>query len=68
MTLQEFKSSNFGLRIREILIRQNKPKTKKDFKLLDMGMNNTYKQLTFNGYFKRNNPEELESYIKAINY
>jgi hypothetical protein len=68
MTLQEFKSSNFGLRIREILIRQNKPKTKKDFKLLDMGMNNTYNQLTFNGYFKRNNPEELESYIKAINY
>jgi len=68
MTLQEFKSSNFGLRIREILIRQNKPKTKKDFKLLEMGMNNTYNQLTFNGYFKRNNPEELESYIKAINY
>tara|TARA_R100000152_G_C6653923_1_gene94762 strand:- start:271 stop:477 length:207 start_codon:yes stop_codon:yes gene_type:complete len=68
MNLQEFKSSNFGLRIRDILIRQNNPKTENDFKLLEMGMNNTHRQLTFNGYFKRNNSQELEEYIQAINY
>lgn len=68
MELKEFKCSIYGQRIRSILIRQNKPETKEDFKLLDMGMNNTHRQLTFNGYFKRNNPKELESYIKAINY
>ena len=68
MDLQEFKSSNFGLRIKDILIKQNNPKTENDFKLLEMGMNNTHRQLTFNGYFERNNPRELEEYIQAINY
>ena len=60
MNLKEFKRSNYGQRIRSILIRQNEPTTKKDFELLKMGMNNTHRQLTFNGYFKRNNPRELE--------
>ena len=68
MQLQEFKNSTYGQRIRSILIRTWQPKTKKDFDGIDKGMNNTHRQLTFNGYFKRNNPQELEEYIKAIDY
>ena len=68
MELKEFKCSTYGQRIRSILIRQNKPETKRDFELIDLGMNNTHRQLTYNAYFKRNNPRELESYIQAINY
>ena len=43
-------------------------KALRDFELIDLGMNNTHRQLTYNGYFKRNNARELESYIQAINY
>ena len=68
MELKEFKCSTYGQRIRSILIRQNKPETKRDFELIDLGTNNTHRQLTYNGYFKRNNARELESYIQAINY
>ena len=68
MNLQEFKSSDYGNRIKSILIRIWEPKTKRDYELIDLGMNNTHRQLTFNGYFKRNNPQELEEYIQAINY
>ncbi len=68
MNLQEFKSSDYGNRIKSILIRTWEPKTKRDYELIDLGMNNTHRQLTYNGYFKRNNPQELESYIKAIDY
>ena len=68
MELKEFKCSTYGQRIRSILIRQNKHETKRDFELIDLGMNNTHRQLTYNGYFKRNNPRELEEYIQAINY
>ena len=68
MELKEFKCSTYGQRIRSILIRIWEPKTKRDFELIDLGMNNTHRQLTNNGYFKRNNPRELEEYIRAINY
>ena len=68
MNLLEFKNSKYGKKIKFILIRQNKPKSKKDFELLEKGLNNTHRQLTFNRYFKRNNQKELAEYIKAINY
>jgi len=68
MELKEFKCSTYGQRIRSILIRIWEPKTKRDFELIELGMNNTHRQLTYNGYFKRNNPRELEEYIQAINY
>ena len=49
MELKEFKCSTYGQRIRSILIRQNKPETRRDFELIDLGMNNTHRQLSYNG-------------------
>ena len=68
MNYQTFKKTIFCDKIKKIYIRQNNPISKKDYHLIELGLKNTHRLLTYNGYFKRNNQIEFNEYIKAINY